>query len=686
MINSIIAMTVFILVLSYAIGKIVSMKLNLSEKLPYAIPLGFFIILGLHQIITLPVMIWHLSSQVLVILTVILGIVLSGYALFKIKLWYRLTWQLDYILIVIMAGVLIYFYANVDSLNYSGEDFNFYIPFVGSNVNAMQVNMINPWSGETGVLNWIYNFQGYYLFLSALSQLLNVDYMLVTLWLPSIIFLIIMPLCLFNAVHYYFKDTHWFMKWVLVGGLFCLVNDTLSGMIYSYYGNQFRPLIMIYLIWIYVASREKETPWSILSLIILMFSHYSVQSTGLFVGGMLVLLLLGFEVFIAKQPNLKLPVTLSIPLAFYVIGIISTMSMLFALIATIILVVLYPLIYWLVQKFSNIMKKIMRFALILLLASILLISIVMTLKGIASPVSMASFIPDYINGITYFTEKSFISYQAILLPLKVIYTLVGWALLIGVLCYRCEVEEYRLYKVILVGTLIFFYNPFVAPFISKYLTGIVYGRTTILLFSLITFAVGVKFYVSLMKSIKAKTILTLGLTAVFGILFINNSVIHAQDFSLKFLINDTTYDPYYKLPYDLIEAEKALVEYKLEYFKEPDYRTTVMSCDLRTRFLYEPQILVFNVATLRDFYMNYDTNPYEYRMFIYSLLTNSKSWAEEEPSVYNDLERRMRAYTIEFVIVPADGDPLLYETLGSFANRIYINNSYVVYHISYLNQ
>ena len=118
MINSIIAMTVFILVLSYAIGKIVSMKLNLSEKLPYAIPLGFFIILGLHQIITLPVMIWHLSSQVLVILTVILGIVLSGYALFKIKLWYRLTWQLDYILIVIMAGVLIYFYANVDSLNY----------------------------------------------------------------------------------------------------------------------------------------------------------------------------------------------------------------------------------------------------------------------------------------------------------------------------------------------------------------------------------------------------------------------------------------------------------------------------------------------------------------------------------------------------------------------------------------
>lgn len=84
--------------------------------------------------------------------------------------------------------------------------------------------------------------------------------------------------------------------------------------------------------------------------------------------------------------------------------------------------------------------------------------------------------------------------------------------------------------------------------------------------------------------------------------------------------------------------------------------------------------------------MNYDTNPYEYRMFIYSLLTNSKSWAEEEPSVYNDLERRMRAYTIEFVIVPADGDPLLYETLGSFANRIYINNSYVVYHISYLNQ
>lgn len=686
MINSIIAMTVFILVLSYAIGKIVSIKLNLDEKLPYAIPLGFFLILGLHQILTLPVMIWHLSSKILVILTALLGITLSIYAMVKIKLWYKIPWRMDYILIAIMGFVLIFFYANVDSLSYSGEDFNFYIPFVGSNVNALQVNMINPWSGETGVLNWIYNFQGYYLLLSALSQLLNVDYMLVTLWLPSIIFLIILPLCLFNAVHYYFKNIHWFMKWVLVGALFCLANDTLSGMIYSYYGNQFRPFIMIYLIWIYVVSRQKNNMWSVATLVILMFSHYSVQSTGLFVGGMLVVLLLGFEVFISKQSNLKLPVILSIPLAFYVVGIISSMSMLLAGITTILFVGLYVLILWLVEKFSDVMKKIMKWCLVSLLAVIILISIVMTVKGVASPVSMASFIPDYLNGITYFTEKSFISYKSILLTLKIIYTLVIWALFIGVLCYRSKEEEYRLYKVILVGTLILFYNPLVAPFISNYLTGVVYGRTTILLFSLITFAVGVKFYLSLIKSIKVKTIFTLGLTAVFGILFINNSVIHAQDFSLKFLINDTTYDPYYKLPYDLIEAEKALVEYKLEYFKEPEYRTTVMSCDLRTRFLYEPQVLVFNVALQRDFYANYADNPYEYRMFIYSLLTNSKNWANEEPTVYEDLERRMREYTIEFVIAPADGDPLLYETLGSFANRIYINNSYVVYHISYLNQ
>lgn len=686
MINSIIAMTVFILFLSYSIGKVVSIKLNIEKKLPYSIPLGFFVILGLHQIITLPVMIWHLSSQILVILTVLLGIVLTICVLINVKLWYRLKWRMDYSLITIMVLGLIFFYANVDSLSYSGEDFNFYIPFVGSNVNALQVNMINPWSGETGVLNWIYNFQGYYLLLSALSQLLNIDYMLVTLWLPSIIFLIIMPLCLFNSVHYFFKETHWFMKWILVGGLFCLVNDTLSGLIYSYYGNQFRPFIMIYLIWIYVASRRNETPWSIATLIILMFSHYSVQSTGLFVGGMLVILLLSFEVFIAKQSNMKLPVILSIPLSFYVIGIISSTSMLFASISTISVLCLYVLIIWLIQKNPDLMKKIIRIGLILLLTFILSISILMTVKGADAPVSMNSFVADYINGITYFTEKSFISYKGILLIFKIIYTLVIWALLIGVLCYQSKEEEYRLYKVIIIGTLIFFYNPLVAPFISKYLTGVVYGRTTILLFSLITFAVGLKFYLSFIKSVKSQFILSCILTIGFGVLFINNSIIHAQDFSLRLLMNDTTYDSNYKLPYDLIEAEKALVEYKLEYFKDPDYRTTVMSCDLRTRFLYEPQILVFNVSLLRDFYANYDENPYEYRMFIYSLLTNSKNWAKEDPSVYNDLERRMREYTIEFVIVPADGDPLLYETLQSFANRIYMNNSYVVYHISYLNQ
>ncbi len=48
MINSMIVMTIFILFLHDAIVKIVSIKLNLNEKLLYPIPLSFFIILGLH--------------------------------------------------------------------------------------------------------------------------------------------------------------------------------------------------------------------------------------------------------------------------------------------------------------------------------------------------------------------------------------------------------------------------------------------------------------------------------------------------------------------------------------------------------------------------------------------------------------------------------------------------------------
>lgn len=48
MINSMIVMTIFILFLHDVIVKIVSIKLNLNEKLLYPIPLSFFIILGLH--------------------------------------------------------------------------------------------------------------------------------------------------------------------------------------------------------------------------------------------------------------------------------------------------------------------------------------------------------------------------------------------------------------------------------------------------------------------------------------------------------------------------------------------------------------------------------------------------------------------------------------------------------------
>ncbi|MGL4373564.1 MAG: DUF6077 domain-containing protein [Turicibacter sp.] len=684
MINPIIYAVIFTLFLSYTLGKIISVKLNLNDKLPICAPLGLFAIFGLYELLTFPIMVWHLSSEVLTLLTLLMTVIITGYSLFHFKLWWKIKINLDLIVVSVFAVFLIVFYYNVDNLSYTAEDFNFYIPFVSSNAKALSVNMIDPWSGEGAPLNWIYNFQGYYLMLSALSNLLSMDPLLVTLWFPSLLFLIMMPMCLMNVVTYFFKDTNRWLKYCLFIALFCLMNDTLSGIIYPFYGNQFRPLIMIYLIFVYTASKEGKSYWQLGLLALLMFSHFSVQSTGLFVGMMLVVLLLIYEVFFNQEPNLIKPLVTSMPLALYGVGIISTFSLGVAGVLLLLLIIVYGILCYTSSKYPSILQSIFKVFSLILLCVLVLGSLVLTVLQIESPVSMVSFIPSLFDSITYIKANEWINFATPLMILKSGYVLITWLLIVGLAFYKSEDKEYKLYKVIALGTLILFYNPLVAPVVSKYLTGVVYGRTTILMFSLITFALGLKYVIELVKSPRFKVLTIIGLTGLTGFLFISNSVIHAQDFKLKWITPDPRNDVFYKLPYDLIEAHKGLTEYKLEYYQDPTYRPVVLSCDLRTRLINENLKLVFNVINLRDFYAVYEENPYDYKMFLYSIITDSDRFAEHDKGVFEDFERRLRAYTVEFLIVPTDGNIMLYDTLNSFATRVYINDSYMVYHMSYL--
>lgn len=680
----IISFCLLLLVLSHAIGKIVSIKMNLNERLPYSIPLGFFMILGLYELITFPVMIWHLPSHVLVLMTIGLIGGLCIYALFNVKAWLKVTFSIEWIAIIAMSAVLILFYMSVNSLNYTGEDFNFYIPFVGGNVNVEKVNMINPWNGDSTPVSWMYNFQSYYLFLSSVAEITRVDYTLVTLWLPSILFFIVMPLCLFNVVTYFFKDMNRFWKCLLVMILFCIMNDTLSGLIYPFYGNQFRPFIMVYMIFIYLAYKKSSNFYAQMLLVTLMFAHFSVQSTGLFVGGILVILLMIYEAFFAKTRQLAGPFIFSIPLVVYLVGIIHTISPLLAGIALVIVTVGYLLVFYFLKSSSAIILSTYKGLVAFIVGGIVLGSIILSILGINSPVSMQSFLPDYLNGITYFMNNEAIRLTSVLLPLKILYVILTWGLVLGAILYKDEHEEYRLYRTIIVGTLLLFYNPIVAPFVSKYLTGVVYGRVTILIFSLITFARGLKYYVDLMKSKKSQLIgIGIGILLA-GLTFASNSLIQFQDYQLKFILRDTRYDLFYKMPYNLMVTLKELDSYKRDYYLEPDYRPTILSCDLRTRTLYEEGILAFDVVRLREFYENYDENPYDYRMFLYAIITDSHRYAKNDPGVFDDLERRLREFSIDFVILPMGGAPQLYDAFRSFSERAYINDEYVVYHLEYL--
>lgn len=669
MIIILLALFIFLLLASILIGLKVRQFISIEQfNSVYAFPIGFFIILGVYQLIAWPFMLLHLSTSILVGLTAVMLIVLIVLLIKEWRLLYdhikKFLVKNDSWLIVSCFIFLSFLYTIFRSLD-TYWDFNFYIPLIGTNVESDFLNVVDPWSGRMDNLSWMYNYQGYYVMMAMLSKLFNIDSTLLMIWVPSLLSFLILPCVILDSLKLLNPQLYTKNKVLSFIIILFLSAFNINFLEFSYYGSNFRLFILSYLFLLIILYINGPNRKLLLLSFIIMSAHLSTHSTALFISVMLLILLFLYIVWFKKLQHFDFILAFSLPVLIYICSILYDIIGGLSFVFFIIFLGLYYLLYRL-NKFGFswwfLFLKIISFFIV----SIIFIgSILMIISETKAPVMLTnfyqSFISVYYNG---FSVKLIDIGQILVSTIIIILLITGFK----------KQDSYNILYFIPLGALILFFNPIVAPFISTFLTGIVYDRTIILIISITTIALAMAQLVQL----KYNRLIIGGVFIISNVIFINDTVFN-ENVKLHTLDSLKAYDLLYKQPIDLIELDVFLNEYTEG--KRAD-ETRILSCDFRIRLQSRNHILVYTVPDYRELDLTLKLN--EVNMAnVYEAITRSLELEliSKDMSFIYDI---LKSNQVNLLIVPNLISSNLEQSLQEYSQLVYKNNSYRVYEVNIL--
>lgn len=434
--------SIAIFIISCGIGKLVIKKEEGLLK-NISAPIGFVIFFAILQLGYYPMQCLQVSSTVVHIYTAIItiGALIYGCTKIKINDFSFLKKYEFYILIILIFGVI-----KVLPANEAGDD-SFYMPLIMENAKTEQINSVNPRTGWNWNVDEIYKYQGYYLFNSSMYGLQSIicnstDNIFITFRTTMTFVSLIMMAIILSAI-----KKEWKIKGI-IGIILTMFSILLTGTLelsHLYWGsfNIFVIGIPVYLLVFYKYIIEDNSKYCYL-LAIIGLGLNSLASTSLFLQ---VLIIFSFFMYNVRKRTFKL------------------LDYLIIMLPNFLYVVLF-------------LNK-----LILFIPVILLYSIFSFNKKIQNIIN------DFVNKYTY----------------KYLFVIPFIFLVLGVLLkLDFSWNIYRLSKVILIFNItmalaityldiktkkigplefafvmfiLFFFNPLVAPFVSKYFTSeVVYYR------------------------------------------------------------------------------------------------------------------------------------------------------------------------------------------------------------------
>lgn len=672
---------VIFIIYSYLVGRIlVRCFPQQLSKIKYRWPLGFFTILAIIQIVSFPLQYRHVPMSVVTLIYHFIFFVLTVFIVIELYFTIRdkrriirrfeMSQLMDYLLIV---GFVIFNFAicyMTNSFNDTNSDQSFYITLVENNLNATQINTILPVSGMVSPLSSLYNFQGFYLFLTYLVTVFSVDSLLIMAWFVPFMLWITVAMTFLNVIYYFKLSYKWYLSIATFLILWVFVDLFDYFVRYNCYGNNIRVFVFVYLMIFYCEYFKHSRVRTLILCSLLWLSAISLQSTSLFLGIFLMVTSGLYDLFIIKKRLLVPLIFSSIPLMLYASLFLGyrgswtpaylVLGMLICLVGCSLFtrtrVLLNQLIY------NRVMQVLITLTVILMtLLSIWMIPRLSTNSSI-SPTQM----------VQYLIEK-YEFQEGYLIPYK------NWPMIILV-GFRRVVLFLNLYLIIhfkdlnrklkfIVGTqiimILVIYNPLVCGFISTALTGIVYTRIEDIVLSIFS-VTGLILYAAKSRNLKYFILLLSVMSSLYLITKTETYLNHPYH-QIDSIEN---YNHLYRMDESLIDTATALENYIDAHMTDerPKVLTTVHHLNYFTSS-YEMIYTVEHNRRLEDELYRQDYKD------IYTL----RDIVAKSHEVNQQLMPLVRQYDIDFIVTSSDIDTWLKQELQTQGECIFQNDDYYIY-------
>lgn len=655
-------------------------------NIKYKWPIGFFVILGLIQLVSFPMQYVHCSMQtVSIVYTIVLLILIIAVgftwakmscdqrqAIFKLKSEY---W-FDYLLIggFILFNFILCFSTN--SFNDTNADQSFYITLVENNMGAAQINMIAPLSGRIESLQSLYSYQGFYLFLTYLASSFQLDSLLIMGWFVPMLFWLTAATTFLNVSHYFNLSKKWWLSFSSFLLLWVIFDHFEYFVRYNVYGNNIRPLLFYYLMIFYYEYFKRPNTKSLILCTLIWLSAIALQSTVLFLGIILMVAYGLYEVFYYRK-QLLIPLLFSaIPLMIYLsLFMKSRGSWLIGLGLFIILLICS--LCQLSEKTKHglnkfIYSKTIRVVVILGVFVMMGLSIWMTphlsSSSSVSPEDLLHFFKDqYLLKADYFSSlyewplalMVMIRWGVIVL---MIYTLFKWKSLNDLMKWLLVTQFIMI---------IVFYNPLVCGLISTALTGIVYTRIHEIVMSLVLIAA----FISLGYNSKTMRFLVV-LLSCLSMAYLGIKTIGYLKTEFNQIGELTTYNHLYRLEQEMIDVSNKL-EATIEVEKQN--RPLVLTAHLQLNYLAHNYEMLYTVNQDRHLY---DETAREKQSDLYLLRDVLKKSYEVGQDELQQFVHLVEEYGVGYIVTQQDISPFVVEVLSREYKVIYTNSAYRLYQVS----
>ncbi|WP_343290386.1 DUF6077 domain-containing protein [Turicibacter bilis] len=654
-------------------------------KIKYKWPIGFFIILGLIQLVSFPLQAMHVSMQVVAICYALIFLILSifvfrylyaAYCDKRLEIFkFEKAHLMEYLLILLFIGFNFIICFSTNSFNDTNADQSFYITLVENNVGAEQINGILPLSGQIGWLDSYYNFQGFYLFLTFLSMIFNLDAVLVMAWFVPILLWLTVSMTFLNLIYYFNRSNK---SWKTIS-IFIILWSFVSlfdyFVRYNVYGNNIRLFVFAYLMMAYADYFKSSKLRTLILCGLLWASAISFQSTALFLGIMIMVAIGIYELFYHRKELILPLIFSSMPLLVYAAFFLSYRST--ALLGVVIGggVTLLAILSC-NQQMKLVLNRLFysrffRGGIILGVIGMTVLSMKMVPslneEVSISPRYFIEFLFDkYAPRRSYIAEKNWS-----MLSLALIRDSLFLLYLVALVQFKKLNETLKFTLIIQWIIILIFYNPLVSAFVSTYFTGSVYMRTGDIIMSLFLISGLLVYFVNHSK-LRGIVIILACLSAIQLTAKTHQYLTH--DFNQ--ITNTQTFNHLYRMDQDIIDTANYIEAFVEEHYSGE--RPKVLTTQLELNYFAHNYEMLYTVNEERRVFNDSYRQAKPELYLLRDGLRKSYELSEEQQQQFKETLEQLKP---DIVVIPTIAAPWVHEIFDNVTYKINENDSCIVYQL-----